>query len=167
MLDAFRWMLFAENPLEKMSVGPESLIKEVDQFVGEDQRLLGLLNGLCEKEVDILGRPVLEGLADLLQEKEALQESIESRAEASQALWKRVEEASLSENQVGRMDEALESVRVQIAQIQEFEQIIAKRLKDRKDEAQLMLGHISQKGKALSAYRPNLKYSPRFVDKRE
>ncbi|MDA1000876.1 MAG: hypothetical protein O2807_10250 [bacterium] len=144
-----------------------SLLKEVDLFVEEDQRLLGALAVICEQEMELLGRPDLAGLAELLQEKEALQREIESRTSASQSLWKRVEQAALSEGELARTNEALGSVRGRISRIQELEQAIAARLQGRREEVRGLLGHISKKGKALSAYRPNLNYSPRFVDKRE
>ncbi|MEK6711451.1 MAG: hypothetical protein AABZ64_12820 [Nitrospinota bacterium] len=133
----------------------------------EDEALLERLGAVCGRELGCLARPGLEGMEEILAEKEGLLRLLDERAREAQPLWERVGSGEGDPARLADLQRRVDRIRDGLERIQRLEAEIARGLGERRRELQGSFASLGRVGKAMDAYRPALRYAPRFLDRKE
>lgn len=142
---------------------PEKLIQAAETDLDSYERLLVIYG----REFASLSGQDMDELPDILDEKEAVIQEIQSNAERYAPFWSEIDSWQGDESLLDRLDDAVQKVREAVLMVQQSEARLAELVTTRSKEVREALGVISKSGKALDAYKPTMTYSPRFIDRKE
>jgi predicted nuclease with TOPRIM domain len=147
--------------------GGEELAQALIRRTEEDEAFFERLRALCGQELGCLARPGLEGMEEVLAEKEGLMRRLDERAAEAAPLWDRLRNGEGEGGRMPDLERRMDRIRAKIGEIQRLEAEIARHIGDRRKDARASVSSLGRVNLAMDAYRPSRVYDPRFVDRKE